>query len=1165
VLASIALATLLALAGGATRAALAAGPQAPAVPGQLIVGFERGFSSTAQNAAVARAGGTQEERFPEIRAALVQVPPTVTEDAVKLLLGDPRIRYVEPNHVVSIAATPDDPSFSQLWALHNTGQTGGTPDADIDAPEAWDLTTGSANVVVGVTDTGVDFGHPDLAAQQWVNAGESCGSTDPGAACAQRTDGVDNDANGYVDDWRGWDFVNGDNDPTDDHDHGTHVSGTIGAVGSNGTGVTGVNWNVKVMALKFLNAAGSGTTADAIAATLYAADNGARVSSNSWGGGPFDQSLLDAVEYGASRGMLFVAAAGNDGRNNDTTATYPSSYASEAIVSVAATDHNDGLAFFSNYGAKSVDLGAPGVNILSTTRGGTYEAFQGTSMATPHVAGVAALIAARFPGASPYGLKALLLRSVDPVASLAGKTTTGGRLNAFTAVSCANEPKVWLGSPAQGFVAGVHDVIEIEVLGASCATPAGVDNVSLTVNGSAVPLAAASPDRGLYTGTYTVDAEGPLAVTAAVTSGGETVTQTVTGAAFLNYACEDVAVDWVDVTPGTRLTGAGGDDTFATLAIGFPVSYFGQTYSTAFVSSNGFLTLGSSAGANQHINGVVPATAAPNGVVAPFWDDLNPGAGGAVYAGVTGAAPNRTLHVEWFNVPHFSISGSGTATFELSLKENGDVRFQYLDTDFGNATWNAGASATAGVERPDGVVGRQVSFGQPQLTSGRALSCAYGETGPPPPPPAPTITTTALPGGTVGQAYSQTLAATGGTPPYAWSLESGSLPDGLTLNPGTGAITGTPTSAGTSAFTVRVTDDLEQSDTQALTIAVAPPAAPTITTSSLPGGQVAVPYSATLEATGGTPPYAWSLESGSLPDGLTLSPAGALSGTPTSDGSSAFTVLVTDALDQTDTQALTLVVAPPPAVVTTALPGGNLGSAYGATLQATGGSPPYTWSLDPGPLPPGLALNAASGAITGTPTAAGTFAFTAKVTDSAGQVDTQPLSITIAGPTQVTAFPDATTILAGSHRFGTAANLAADDNAYYQVNSTTSGTKTIDWYGTFAGVTNSLSNLRVSFKGKNSRSCTQVIFVWRFTTGSWVQLSSRSVGTTEVAISNLVPSGAAANYVSGTSGDGEVRVRVRCRRSGSSFFASGDLLRIAYERPAGFATAAVPRLRGMFG
>ena len=281
----------------------------------------------------------------------MKVPASLTERATKYLLGHPRVRYVEPNHVVSTVATmPNDPSFSQLWGLSNTGQTGGTPDADIDAPEAWDVTTGSSDVVVGVTDTGVDFGHPDLAQQQWVNAGENCGSVDPTVACADRSDGVDDDGNSYVDDWRGWDFVNDDNNPFDDHRHGTHVAGTIGAVGDNGVGVAGVSWNVRIMALKILNAAGSGTTADAIAATLYSAR-------------PWRPHLLQLV--GRRSGSISRCSTrsstappgtccswprpGTTDCSNDTTPFYPANYSSEAIVSVAATDHNEGLAFFSNY------------------------------------------------------------------------------------------------------------------------------------------------------------------------------------------------------------------------------------------------------------------------------------------------------------------------------------------------------------------------------------------------------------------------------------------------------------------------------------------------------------------------------------------------------------------------------------------------------------------------------------------------------------------------------------------------------------------------------------------------------------------------------------------------------------------------------------------------
>ena len=209
--------------------------------------------------------------------------------------------------------------------------------------------------------------------------------------------------------------------------------------------------------------------------------------------GPYDQALLDAIEYGASRGMLFVAAAGNDAFNNDVTPTYPATYSSDAVLAVAATDHNDGLAFFSSYGAKSVDLGAPGVGILSTTPGNTYGSFDGTSMATPHVAGAAALVEDRFPGATLYGIKALLMNSVDPAASLTGKTVTGGRLNIGNALACNNSQARAAARQRRGFVVGVNDVVPIKVLGANCAVPAGLGNVTATVNGTPVALSAVDP------------------------------------------------------------------------------------------------------------------------------------------------------------------------------------------------------------------------------------------------------------------------------------------------------------------------------------------------------------------------------------------------------------------------------------------------------------------------------------------------------------------------------------------------------------------------------------------------------------------------------------------------------------------------------------------------
>ena len=515
-------------------ALLAAGPApsgrpAKHVRSEILVGFDPGVSAAAQREVLQSEGAAPGKRIGRIRAFVASVPAGERGPVIAALKRDPRVRYAEPNVTFRIDTLPNEPSFLQLWGLENGGQSvngvAGLADADIDAGAAWDVTTGSASVTVGVIDTGVDYLHPDLAANIWINAGEDC----PGC----RNDGIDNDGNGYVDDWHGWDFKNNDNDPFDDNGHGTHVAGTIGAIGNNGQGVAGVNWTVKIMPLKFLGANGTGDASDAVEALLYATSMGAVVTNNSWGGDAYSQALADAVASADAGGSLFVAAAGNSFANTDTSPNYPSGYNSPNVISVAATDQSDARAWFSNYGLRSVDLGAPGTNILSTKPGGSYQYLDGTSMATPLVAGAAALARSAFPAASADGLKALLLRTVDANTSLAGKTTTGGRLNVGKALACSAAPQVWLEEPRPGFGVDLGQTVPIRVLAGRCGNPAAVA-VAVTGNGASIPLTARGD--GLFTGSYTVTESGGITIQATATAGALTDVQTAAGSATKVYS-----------------------------------------------------------------------------------------------------------------------------------------------------------------------------------------------------------------------------------------------------------------------------------------------------------------------------------------------------------------------------------------------------------------------------------------------------------------------------------------------------------------------------------------------------------------------------------------------------------------------------------------------------
>ncbi len=267
------------------------------------------------------------------------------------------VEIVEPDFFITIVKMPNDSQMNRLWGLHNTGQTGGTQDKDLDGPEAWDKTTGSKNVLAAIIDTGIDRNHEDLKANMWTNPGEIAGN------------GKDDDGNGFIDDVHGWDFVNNDNNPHDDNSHGTHCAGTIGGVGNNGKGVAGVAWNVSMVGIKFLSGSGRGSSSDAIKSIAYATKIGVDFTSNSWGGGGSSTSMKRAIEEAGKKGIGFIAAAGNHNGNNDSRPSYPASYDLDNVIAVGANDHNGKKASFSCYGKNSVDLFAPGVNTYSTVPG----------------------------------------------------------------------------------------------------------------------------------------------------------------------------------------------------------------------------------------------------------------------------------------------------------------------------------------------------------------------------------------------------------------------------------------------------------------------------------------------------------------------------------------------------------------------------------------------------------------------------------------------------------------------------------------------------------------------------------------------------------------------------------------------------------------------------
>jgi subtilisin family serine protease len=519
-LAALALACVVPLAlDAATRNAAAQSeshaPLAPRVTDELLVKFDKNSSTKNLRATHARLGARVVESFAPLGWQRVKLPTdSSVEEAIKIYEATPGVIMAQPNYVYRIDTTPNDTRYGELYGMTKIG-----------APAAWDLTKGSSAVVVAVIDTGIKYTHEDLAANIWTNPGET-GTDAQGHDKA--TNGIDDDGDGFIDDVHGYDFDHNDPDPMDDNGHGTHCAGTIGAVGNNALGVAGVNWNVRLMAVKTHDSSGNSTSAKVVAAFNYVTmlksrGVNVRVTSNSWGGAPeaaaFDQALLDALGAAAAADILNVFAAGNANTDTDAQAFYPAAYNVPDLISVAASDQNDNRASFSNYGATSVDLAAPGVSILSTyPSASNYATLSGTSMAAPHVAGAAALLAAREPTLTASALKASLLNNVDVLANwvsdpATGKrlTLTGGRLNVAHALQQPTACAYSLNQPGASFNStGGNSTLNVNAQ-ANCDWTARSNDSWITINSitqpsgnGSVSFSVAANDSAPRTGTINV-------------------------------------------------------------------------------------------------------------------------------------------------------------------------------------------------------------------------------------------------------------------------------------------------------------------------------------------------------------------------------------------------------------------------------------------------------------------------------------------------------------------------------------------------------------------------------------------------------------------------------------------------------------------------------------
>lgn len=688
-------------------------------PGQILVKTITDYHEDELDELVGSIGGHAKRRYSLVPGlTLFEYDNSLDiNDVIEAFKNNVNIEYAEPDYLYHAAAQLD-PRFSEQWSLENNGQTGGTIDADINAQSMWQITPGNQNVVIGVIDTGINYNHLDLSANLWHNLLDLPGT------------GIDEDQNGYIDDFYGINAITNNGNPFDDNAHGTHVSGTIGAKGNNALGIVGVAQNVQIVSCKFLSANGSGSTSDAIQCLQYFANLKTRplnpvnivATNNSWSSSSKSSALSDAIQAHQNLGILFVAAASNDSTDNDLIGTYPANFPLANVISVAATDHKDILASFSNFGKRSVHVAAPGHRILSTVLNQSYALFSGTSMATPHVTGLVAIIKSQFPSLDYRNVKNLILSAGTPIAGLQNNTISGRRirgadLNGQGVLTCVDQIVQSRLSPQSSTLSTtVGKNIFLSAININCDLPNGsvylysdsLQSLVLRDNGLNGDVTA---NDGVYSLLWQPQVVGTYPLNF---GGGDIVTVSVLPSPQSSlYHVRNVGYSY-EVIMGTSLESE--DESVHTVSSPFPIRFNGNVvgYQKLYVSSNGTISF-SDISNPGFLNSALPTNTVQT-LVAPLWDDLAPSSGVSdIFVETVGLSPNRKFVVEWRNMRQ--LSTSGTATFQAVFFENSsDIRFNYLDTDFSNINFNFGKSATVGIQSAGNIV-TPYSFNAPLIPS----------------------------------------------------------------------------------------------------------------------------------------------------------------------------------------------------------------------------------------------------------------------------------------------------------------------------------------------------------------------------------------------------------------------------------------------------------------